>query len=437
MVQHTFLAALILLVLPLTPARAQTVDEIITKHIAAIGGIERLKSLESFAIISRSEHWSFNLYWKRPDRVRVEVLLGPPTQGRDVRAFDGTTGWRVNPMEGSEDPRRMSASETAELREQGEWWGELVDYQTKGYKVEYVGKELADGSPAYRLKLTKPGRAAVNIFLDEKTFLEVKRVRKARAPWGEDVEHITEFGNYRMVGGLMLPHSVGDAVREYEVNKPMDEALFKMPQPKSQAPGKAIEKQANNLTEQLSDPQRRAQLLKTNPEADLNKDGTLTLEEAWAYFKKDQAAQRLLPVGSPAPDWKLKDVKGQLHSLSDYRGKVVVMDFWAVWCIPCHRLMPGMQKLHDDLARRGVVVFGISTGERGGDPAQLMKDRGYTYGLLLNGETMAESYHVVGLPTVYVIGSDGRILHAGFGADEILEGRRRAFIEAYLSRQGK
>src|SRR5437763_11559292 len=183
-----------------------------------------------------------------------------------------------------------------------------------------------------------------------------------------------------------------------------------MPQKKAerQNADKGSEKRADDLTEQVRDPERRAQLLKAHPEADSNKDGTLTLEEAWAFAKKDRAAQRLLPVGSLAPDWTLKDVKGQPHKLSDYRGKVVVMDFWAVWCIPCHRLMPGMQKLHDDLSNRGVVVFGISTDEHGGDPAQLMKDRGYTYGLLLNGESIAEAYQVVGLPTVYVIGVDGR-----------------------------
>lgn len=196
-------------------------------------------------------------------------------------------------------------------------------------------------------------------------------------------------------------------------------------------------KKTDDLLGQMGDPQRRAQLLKANPEADVNKDGNLTLEEARAFARKGTAPEGLLPVGSLAPDWALKDAEGKTHRLSDYRGKVVVMDFWAVWCIPCVRAMPGLQKLHDELSKDGVVVLGLSTNEESGDPAQLMKDRGYTYQLLLNGESISESYNVVGLPTIYVIGADGRIIHAGFGANQIAEQRRADLIKDYLTQQGK
>lgn len=197
------------------------------------------------------------------------------------------------------------------------------------------------------------------------------------------------------------------------------------------------EKKAGDLTERVRDPERRAELLKANPEADVNKDGMLTLEEAWAFLKKEKAARQLLPVGAAAPDWTLKDSRAKPHRLSDYRGKIVVMDFWAVWCIPCHLAMPGLQKLHNDLSRRGVAVLGISTNEHGGDQVQLMKDRGYTYKLLLNGETISEAYGVVGMPTIYVLGADGRIIHSGFGANKTAEQRRRTFIEGYLTEHGK
>src|SRR5205823_11636012 len=68
-----------------------------------------------------------------------------------------------------------------------------------------------------------------------------------------------------------------------------------------------------------------------------------------------------LPVGTAAPEWVLKDPNDRSHRLSDYKGKVVLMDFWAVWCIPCHRAMPWLEKVHADLSKRGVVVVGIST----------------------------------------------------------------------------
>jgi peroxiredoxin len=422
----------------ISQGKAQTIDEILSKHTAATGGLEKWKSLQSFVIISRSESFSFNHYWKKPNRIRVDVPIGPPIESVDVRAFDGVTGWRINPLEGSEEPRTMSAREIGDLQEESDWLRELIDYKNKGHRVELAGKESVEGNLAYKLKLVKSSGVALLIFINSKTFLEVKRTRQVRTPWGADVEQIIQVGDYRSVGGLMLPHRVGDALREYEVNQPIDDAVFKMPQKnQEQNLGKKNEGRVDDLAKQFGDPKKRAQFLQTNPESDLNKDGTLTLEEAWAYSKKDKVARLLLPVGSVAPDWTLKDAKGQLRKLSDYRGKVLVMDFWAVWCIPCHRAMPGLQRLHKDLSKRGVIILGISTGEHGGDPVQVMEDRGYTYELLLNGEAIAENYRVVGLPTIYVIGPDGRIIHAGFGANPIAEEGRRTFIENFLTQWGK
>lgn len=439
MFQRIFVLALVLLFVFIAPVSAQTVDEIVTKYVAATGGAEKWKSLQSFAVVSRSEAFSYDLYWKKPNRIRIEVAIQYPGPGLDILSFDGTTGWRMNPAEGSEAARLMSGPEILDLVEMGDAFRELIDYKTKGHRVELVGKESVDGSPAYKLKLAKPSGEVVHIFLDAKTFLEVKRVVHGRTPDGEYHDIVTATGDYRSVGGLLLPHRAGNAVREYRVNIPMDESGFKMPgkndEDQSQASG--AEMKESDLTERVGDPERRAELLKANPEADVNKDGTLTLEEAWAFLKKDKAARQLLPVGAAAPDWTLKDARARPHRLSDYRGKVVVMDFWAVWCIPCHRAMPGLQRLHNDLSSRGVAVLGISTNEHGGDPAQLMKDRGYTYELLLNGETISEAYGVAGMPTIYVIGVDGRIIHSGFGANETAEQRRRALIEGYLTEHGR
>lgn len=96
----------------------------------------------------------------------------------------------------------------------------------------------------------------------------------------------------------------------------------------------------------------------------------------------------LLALGGPAPDWKLIDPVGRVHSLSDYRGKVVVLDFWATWCGPCIRAMPGLQKIHQQYLDRGVVVFGINTWEES-NSVEFMKRSGYNYALLLKGEEAA------------------------------------------------
>jgi peroxiredoxin len=435
MFQRLSIVAIVLSFAFIVPAYSQTVDEIASKHVVATGGADKWKSLESFAVVSRSAAFSFDLYWKKPNRIRIEVAVEDPQPGVDIRSFDGATGWRLTPLEGSEVARTMSPAEILDLQEMGDTLRELIDYKAKGHRLELLGQEAVDGKQAYKLKLTKPSGAIVYIFLDAKTFLELKRVVRARTPDGENHEIVTAVGDYHVVGGLMLPHRFGAAVREYRINIPMDESGFRMPgknyndQNQSGNP----EKKDGDLTERASTQERRAELLQTNPEADVNKDGTLSLEEAWAFLKKDKAARRLLDIGAVAPEWSLKDASARTHSLSDYRGKVVVLDFWAVWCIPCHRAMPDLQKLHVDLSKRGVAVLGISTFERGGNPAQLMKDRGYNYGLMLNGETVSDAYQVVGLPTIYIIGVDGRIIYAGFGANQFAEQRRRTLIEGYLS----
>jgi peroxiredoxin len=124
----------------------------------------------------------------------------------------------------------------------------------------------------------------------------------------------------------------------------------------------------------------------------------------------------LLAVGDLAPDWTLRDGEGREHSLSEYRGRVVILDFWATWCAPCFKVMPRMEKLHRKYGGRGVTVFGVSTFESG-DPAAAMKKKDCTYGLLLKGEEIAPAYGVETLPAVCVIGADGRVIYSHAGTD--------------------
>ena len=129
---------------------------------------------------------------------------------------------------------------------------------------------------------------------------------------------------------------------------------------------------------------------------------------------RPKQVMKLLKVGETAPDWQLISAEGQAHSLSSYRGRVVVMDFWATWCIPCATVMPHMQKLHQKFADKGVVVFGVNSWENG-DAVALMTKKGYSYGLLLNGERIAEAYKVTTLPVVYIVGLDGKIIYCHGG----------------------
>lgn len=138
----------------------------------------------------------------------------------------------------------------------------------------------------------------------------------------------------------------------------------------------------------------------------------------------------LLAVGEPAPEWTLVDASGAPHTLSEYRGKVVVLDFWATWCGPCIRTMPEIQKLHEKYLSNELIVFGVNTWEESNSSAY-MKQQGFTYGLLLKGEDIAKAYRVNILPTLYVIGGDGKIVFRSIGIHDKLS----TFLSGYLERK--
>lgn len=130
-----------------------------------------------------------------------------------------------------------------------------------------------------------------------------------------------------------------------------------------------------------------------------------------------QAAGRPEPaLNIPAPDFTLKDPEGNTHTLSDYRGKIVVLDFWATWCAPCLMVMPKLQEVHEQFKDQDVVVMGVNAWENG-DPAALMKEKGFEYLLLLGGDAAAADYDVTGIPTMVVVDQNGVIVDRHVGAD--------------------
>jgi thiol-disulfide isomerase/thioredoxin len=159
--------------------------------------------------------------------------------------------------------------------------------------------------------------------------------------------------------------------------------------------------------------------------------------ERQRYERPVRSDPRLLPVGSKAPDWTLKTPQGQTVSLAQLRGQVVVLDFWATWCLPCIQAMPSLQRLHEKFKGKPVAVFGVNVGEKSptADPVAFMKQRGFTYGLLLNGHEVSLAYRVTGIPTFYVIGPDGTVAHAAAGLSPAGEKELEKIIEGLLAKK--
>jgi thiol-disulfide isomerase/thioredoxin/outer membrane lipoprotein-sorting protein len=119
----------------------------------------------------------------------------------------------------------------------------------------------------------------------------------------------------------------------------------------------------------------------------------------------------ILQPGAAAPDWTLTDGSGNERSMKDYRGKVVLLDFWGSWCPPCVAAMPEVEKIHDEYKDKGVVVLGMNfERDANADPVAFMAKHGHTYGLIRNAEKIAREYRVFAWPTFYVIDREGKVV---------------------------
>lgn len=121
-------------------------------------------------------------------------------------------------------------------------------------------------------------------------------------------------------------------------------------------------------------------------------------------------ASRPPVVGSPAPDFELPDLKGERVSLSEYRGRIVLLNFWATWCKPCVKEMPAMQKVYDDLRDQGFVVLAVNELEDEQRVRAHISDHGHTFPVLLDHDNrVANMYGVRGLPVSVFVDESGRV----------------------------
>jgi thiol-disulfide isomerase/thioredoxin len=138
-------------------------------------------------------------------------------------------------------------------------------------------------------------------------------------------------------------------------------------------------------------------------------------------------------IGSRLPDFSVKDLQGHELSSADLHGKVVIIDFWATWCQPCKKEMPGYQKLLDRYGSRGFVVIGFKfdTMMDMEDPALFAKKAGVRYPLAVAADDLKQKFGgIEGLPTTLLYDRQGLLRYKviGFEYTDIIESELKPFL---------
>ncbi|HYM16881.1 MAG TPA: TlpA disulfide reductase family protein [Dehalococcoidia bacterium] len=118
----------------------------------------------------------------------------------------------------------------------------------------------------------------------------------------------------------------------------------------------------------------------------------------------------------PAPDLALRTADGELVKLSDYRGKVVWINFWASWCIPCKKELPDIQKLSDEFSSRGLVVLTVNYQEGVPDAKDFFAQLGVTLPILMDSGSVYNAYRLRGLPDSFFVDRNGVLQAQQFGS---------------------
>ncbi len=234
------LAACGLVVLGAPEETQLTVDQIVQKHVEALGGAEKVSAIQTLVVTGKATilgqaEAPLTIQVKRPNLLRLEMTF----QGKKVvQAFDGANAWTINPLVDTE-PKQSSDDDTRAAQESSDFiGGNLVDYKSKGNKVELVDKEDVDGTAVYKLKITKKSGSVEYDYLDAASFLPVKTEGRRRQ-LGTDVLYESKIADYKPVEGVLMPFNVKQMVNgklameitieKMDANVPVDEAVFKMP----------------------------------------------------------------------------------------------------------------------------------------------------------------------------------------------------------------
>lgn len=220
-------------------AKAQTADEIVNKHIAAIGGKQVINSIKSIVTDADLSVMGSTLTSKTTVVVGKGFRNDADYNGQIItQVVTPTGGWMLNPLAGQTSPEAMSEEQVKASQSAFDVGGDLFDYQGKGSKIELAGTEKIGDVNAIKIKLTNKEGKETLFFLDPATHYILQRETTANIN-GQDVTSTAIFSNYKKTSsGYVIPYTTVTSqgfeitveITKVEFNKEIDPAIFKMPE---------------------------------------------------------------------------------------------------------------------------------------------------------------------------------------------------------------
>jgi hypothetical protein len=216
---------------------AQNVNDIITKHLEAIGGKDnwnKVNTLHMEATLSAQGMDIPIIVNQIHNKAAKQEFTVMGSTGYSVVTSEGA--WAFNPMAGQSKAEPLPEEQATAAKAQLDIRGEFLNYAEKGSTVELQGSEDIDGTPCYKIKLTQKDGKIVNVFIDSKTFYKVRQATTANVN-GQDVEVVVSYSNYQKIAnaGIVMPFSIENTgmpapltFTKIEVNGKIDEAIFKV-----------------------------------------------------------------------------------------------------------------------------------------------------------------------------------------------------------------
>lgn len=137
---------------------------------------------------------------------------------------------------------------------------------------------------------------------------------------------------------------------------------------------------------------------------------------------------------TPAPDFTLPGLEGNQVALQDYRGKLVFLNFWATWCIPCREEMPAIEQLYQRFGSQGLAIVALNYQEGLEQVKAFVEQHRLSFTALRDQDgAVFRKYTVVGLPTTYLIGRDGSLLARGVGGRDWTKAEGQELIRGLLT----